>query len=234
MESSIIKEITYQQAVSFLLPKHYSGRKPNVTRAFGLFQNNALKAVCTFGKPASPNLCDTVCGKENAKYVIELNRLCRTEDFKEPLSHFVSVCLRLMSPSIIVSFSDTAMNHHGYVYQACNFIYTGCTHERTDKWTKDGKHSRHYKDSEQGEFRKVRSPKHRYVYFSFKGYRSLGKQWKESFSLKQEPYPKGDNSNYKLGTFLKDTLVRLEDGSRFESVSQDDCKAQPLKLFGLK
>ena len=28
---------------------------------------------------------------------------------------------------IIISFSDTKMNHHGYIYQACNFLYTGTT-----------------------------------------------------------------------------------------------------------
>ena len=32
-----IKEIDYKTAIDFLLPKHYSGRKPQVTKAFGLF-----------------------------------------------------------------------------------------------------------------------------------------------------------------------------------------------------
>ena len=49
-----IKEIEYKTAVDFLLPKHYSGRIPSITKAFGWYVDNELKAVCTFGKPASP------------------------------------------------------------------------------------------------------------------------------------------------------------------------------------
>ena len=46
-------EISSEQAITFLLPRHYSGRKPNISIAFGWFDNDELKAVCTFGKPAS-------------------------------------------------------------------------------------------------------------------------------------------------------------------------------------
>ena len=162
-----VEEIDYRTAVDFLLPRHYAGRIPTISKAFGWFGGGRLVAVCTFGKPASPFLCRGICGEQHAKSVYELNRLCRVDDWTEPLSQFVSACLRRLRAEnwIVVSFSDTAMNHHGYIYQACNFIYTGCTKERTDKYVPNGGHSRHYKLSDQGEFRKVRSAKHRYVYF---------------------------------------------------------------------
>ena len=58
-----VKEISSREAVEFLLPKHYSGRKPQVTKAFGWFDNQGeLKAVCTFGKPASNSLCKGLLG----------------------------------------------------------------------------------------------------------------------------------------------------------------------------
>ena len=160
------KSITHKEAIEFLLPRHYSGRKPSISKAFGSYDHDELKAVCTFGKPASPSLCKGVCGIEYEPYVYELNRLCRTEDYEEPLSKFVSWCLRQLKPYnwIIVSYSDTAMNHHGYIYQACNFVYTGATKRRTDMYTPNGKHSRHYKAEEQTGLRKVRSSKHRYIY----------------------------------------------------------------------
>ena len=69
-----IKEIEYKTAVDFLLPKHYSGRIPSITKAFGWYVDNELKAVCTFGKPASPPLCKGVCGEKYYKSVYELNR----------------------------------------------------------------------------------------------------------------------------------------------------------------
>lgn len=208
-----ISEIDYKTAVDFLLPKHYSGRIPSVSIAYGWFDNNStdiehLKAVITFGKPASPFLCVGICGKEYSENVYELNRLCRVDDWNEPLSAFVSACLRRLRSKnwIVVSYSDTQMNHHGYIYQACNFMYTGCTKERTDKYTPNGKHSRHYKNDEQGEFRRVRSAKHRYVYFCTFS-KALKREWKEHLNYSILPYPKGDNDDYVLGEYIQPILV---------------------------
>lgn len=102
--------------------------------------DDKLQAVVTYGKPASYTLCDAICGKEWSKNVYELNRLCREEDFHEPLSQFVSATLRLLKQNnwIIVSFSDTAMHHNGYIYQACNFLYTGKTKIHYDPVTAGG------------------------------------------------------------------------------------------------
>lgn len=204
-----IRPINYATAIEFLLPRHYSGRKPQVKWAFGWYDGADLMAVCTFGKPASNTLCDGVCGKENSKYVYELNRLCRVDELKQPLSQFVGGCLRELKAHniIVVSYSDTAMNHHGYVYQACNFLYTGATKERTEKWTPSNKHSRHYRNEEQGAFRKVRSSKHRYVFFCTND-KKLKRQWQASLNYKVEGYPKGDNSpDYELGYVLPPRLI---------------------------
>lgn len=209
-----ITEIDYHTAVSFLLPRHYSGRVPTISKAFGWYDCQTytpehLKAVVSFGKPASPPLCVGVCGSKYAESVYELNRLCRVDDWKEPLSQFVSSCLRRLRAEnwIVVSFSDTEMNHHGYIYQACNFIYTGCTKERTDKFTKEGQHARHYKNSEQGEYRKFRSAKHRYIYFCTKN-RRLKEEWKTALKYPILPYPKGDNNeDYRLGDYMKTMLI---------------------------
>ena len=131
MDMETISEISYGDAVDFLLPRHYSGRKPCVSKAFGWVVDGELKAVITYGKPVNRCLCTGICGEEWSSHVYELNRMCRREEFHKPLSHFVSFTLNALKPLdwIIVSYSDTAMNHHGYVYQACNFLYTGtsCT-----------------------------------------------------------------------------------------------------------
>lgn len=190
------------------MPKHYSGRIPPISKAFGWYDEDVLKAVCTFGKPASPSLCVGICGKEYSANVYELNRLCRTDDLNIQLSQFVSGCLKRLKPQnwIIVSYSDTQMNHHGYIYQACNFIYTGSTKSRTDMYTPGGKHSRHYKIEEQTGYRKVRSSKHRYVYFCTSD-KKLKREWLKELNYPIMPYPKGDNSNYKLGEYIKDIII---------------------------
>ena len=136
----IVLELSSKEATDFLLPRHYAGRIPSISRAFGWKVDGALKAVCTFGKPATPFLCTGVCGKKYSASVYELNRLCRVDGFKEPLSAFVGACLRRLRAMnwIIISYSDTQMNHHGYIYQATNFLYTGMTKERTDMYTGGG------------------------------------------------------------------------------------------------
>lgn len=202
-----ITQISYKEAVDFLLPKHYSGRKPVITIAFGLFDNDELQAVCTFGKPASNALCKGICGDEFADRVYELNRLCRLETYDKPLSQFVSGCLKELKKNnwIIVSYSDMAMTHHGFIYQACNFIYTGCTKARTDFYS-GGKHSRHA--SAVKGLRQYRSPKHRYMYAC--GDKRFKKEVMKRLNYKVQPYPKGDNKNYTLGEYLKPVIVREE------------------------
>ena len=117
---------------------------------------------------------------------------------------FSSFSLNLISN---LSSGRISESHHGYVYQACNFIYTGFTKERTDKWTASGKHSRHYKNEEQGEYRKVRSSKFRYVYFC--GSKTERKKWLKALKYPIiKEYPKGDNSNYILGDYIKEKLVK--------------------------
>lgn len=205
--------IKYKEAIDFIMPKHYLGRKPNISIAFGWFEGDKLQAVCTFGKPASNPLCYGIAGEENSSSVYELNRLCRVNDLNEQISMFVGECLRKLKVKnwIIVSYSDTAMSHNGYIYQACNFIYTGKTRERTDKYTIGNKHSRHYSNKEQGEYRKIRSSKHRYIYFCTKN-KKLKKKWEEQLKYKILPYPKGINKNYKLGEYIKTKLITKELG----------------------
>lgn len=206
-----VENIDYQTAADFLLPRHYSGRIPSISCAFGWYFGKELKAVCTFGKPASPAPCKGICGEKYKDSVYELNRLCRTEDLIEPLSQFVSACLRRLRPNnwIIISWSDEGMHHHGYIYQACNFIYTGCSKKRTDPYSPENKHARHLKETNKSEYRIVRHPKHRYVYFCTRN-KHLLKEWKENFNWPVLPYPKGDNENYVLGTVQQPEIVRKE------------------------
>ena len=154
-------------------------------------------------------MCVGICGKQNSKYVYELNRLCRIDSLELQLSQFVSACLRRLRNTgnyIIVSYSDTDMSHNGYIYQACNFLYTGATKKRTDKYTEGNKHSRHYLKNDTSGLRKVRSSKHRYVIFLTKN-KSLRKNWINCLMYDIEQYPKGKNKKYILGEYLKPKII---------------------------
>ncbi len=187
-----VKPIDKYLCKEWLLYKHYAKRIPSISYSFGLFDENLI-GVLTIGKPASPNLCDGVCGKDNSKYVYELNRLCVNDNLKKNvLSFFVSSCLKMLPNLIIVSYADTAYNHCGYIYQATNWLYTGKTKERTDIGLENNTHSRHYnKNIDYSKNRKFRSSKHRYIYFT-----GNKKKWFKKLNYKQEPYPKGDNKRY--------------------------------------
>ena len=233
MES--ISEIAYDEAVAFLLPRHYSGRKPVVSKAFGLIDDGVLQAVITYGKPASPSVCVGICGKEHSGKVYELNRMCRSEEYRKPLSHFVSVTLRMLKPLdwIVVSYSDTAMNHHGYVYQACNFLYTGTSAPHADKYVPEGSgHNRHAEsfDVRKDEFSVERSIKHRYVYFCTKSKR-LKREWMNSLRYPILPYPKGDNSNYELGRFIGKTVVNNATGETIVIENAQIIERQPEQTY---
>ena len=230
-----ISEIAYDEAVAFLLPRHYSGRKPVVSKAFGLIEDGVLQAVITYGKPASPSVCVGICGKEYSGNVYELNRMCRSDEYRKPLSHFVSATLRMLKPLdwIVVSYSDTAMNHHGYVYQACNFLYTGTSAPHADKYVPDGSgHNRHAEsfDVRKDEFSVERSIKHRYIYFCTKSKR-LKKEWRNAWGDPVLPYPKGDNSNYELGRFIGKKVVNNATGETIVIENAQRIERQPEQTY---
>ena len=207
------RRIEYGDTKDYILTKHYAQRMPMITYAFGLFINDELRGVCTFGKPASPTLCRGVCGDEHESSVFELNRLVVDDGLpKNSLSQFVSKCLKQLKKDdlIIVSYADDGKGHHGYIYQATNWIYTGMTKRRTEKYSGKNKHSRHY-DESMKHLRKVRTSKHRYVYFTGKS----RKIFKSALSYSIQPYPKGENRRYVLGERLPDLIENRRDNTEF-------------------
>ena len=185
-----VEKIDYKTSKEIILTNHYSRKMPCVQYSFGLFENEILSGAVTFGQPASPWLCKGICGEENRKFIIELNRLVITTKTKNAGSFLVGRALKLLpKPLVVVSYADSDWGHFGAIYQATNFLYTGATKPRTDMASKDGKHSRHsLGDSSKRQFR---SAKHRYVYFC-----ENGNKLRTSLNYKILPYPKGDSNRY--------------------------------------
>ena len=190
-----VKRISYSETKPFILGIHYSRRMPCVQYAFGLFVNDDLAGVVTFGQPASPFLCKGIAGKQNRKNVLELNRLVLLPEYNggNYASYLIGNALKMLpNHTFVVSYADTAWTHVGYVYQATNFIYTGCTKPRTDKYSASG-HARHYAPNEMR--RQPRSAKHRYVYF-VGDKRTKREMAKELNYPIISVYPKGDEVHY--------------------------------------
>ena len=150
-------------AYPFILDIHYAKRKPSLSYVYGLFDQDQLIGICSFGSPVSPSLCKGIAGEHNRSKVIELNRLVLLNNEKNEASFLVGKSLKMLPrPKIVVSYADTAQDHLGVVYQASNFLFTGTTKPRTDMASANGKHSRHHLGDRSK--RQYRSAKHRYVY----------------------------------------------------------------------
>lgn len=187
-----VRLVPYSIARELITRIHYSRSMPTVVYAFGLFREGEVVGVVTYGIPASPCLCVGVAGRENRSRVLELNRLAIDPAHNERnlASMLVGRSLRQLPKGLlIVSYADAGeWGHVGYVYQATNFIYTGLTKERTDKFAGGG-HSRHYLPGETR--RQPRSAKHRYVFVTGHDKRLIA-----SIRYERQPYPKGDSRHY--------------------------------------
>jgi hypothetical protein len=204
--------IKNEEAYPWLLEKHYAKRIPQIMFAFGLYEDGQIVGVVTYGMPASPSLCMGICGKEYSDKVLELNRLCLMDNYKNQSSFLIANSMKLLpKPSIVVSYADTEHGHVGYVYQATNFLYTGLSAIRVDWQIKglEDKHARHMgKTLEQikldhGDnfYYKERSRKHRYIYFH--GTKTDKKILLSKLNYEIKPYPKGDSKRYDSGGNVK-------------------------------
>lgn len=122
-----VEDIPSKLAREVVEREHYMHRKPVVSRAFGLYEENELTGVCVFGTPASRHLQVGVLPGDPGR-VTELNRLWVADRMpKNTESWFVPRCLRQLPSLVVVSYADTAQGHLGYVYRALNFRYAGWT-----------------------------------------------------------------------------------------------------------
>lgn len=173
---------------------HYAHRMPSVSFAYGLFYNDKLMGVVTYGQPASRTLQTGFFGKEHAHRVIELNRLYIKDEVSQTIpnitSEFVAWSLKQLKPynKAVVSFSDLGMSHSGGIYRATNFMYLGKTPARTDKFSGFGKHSRHYDKEAKEVLRVYRTQKMKYLYLAMD--KTHKKQYMKLLKYPVLEYPK--------------------------------------------
>ena len=200
-----VESIKSFETYDWLLNKHYKKKLTSISYAFGLFKNNVLVGICTYGSALPIGILVGICGEKYKNIVYELNRLCIENKDKNCLSYFVSQTLKMLpKPKIIVSYSDIEQGHNGYIYQATNFIYTGFSHTQKD-WKLKGKediHSRTLMDEfsyQKNRINKLkkkygdnlyqvdRKPKNRYIYFI--GSKTQKKIMLNNLQYSINPYP---------------------------------------------
>lgn len=202
-----IQEIGHQLADSFLTKHHYLAQQGNGflgKRQYGLFRDDySLVGVIVF---SGISVIETLIGAfdgfdRNSPQdgFWELSRLAMDSNLKERnlTSWFVSRAIKTLRKQervrALISYADSKY-HHGYIYQATNFKYYGLAPQKRDFFEKliGGGERQVWRGSVkglEGEWRD-RSRKHRYMIVYDK---SLCVKWK------QQPFPKGDNTEY-IGT----------------------------------
>ena len=201
-----VREIARNDCSEFILEIHYAKRWPSISYAYGLFDDNELVGVVTYGTPPSAPLRRGIAGDEYITDVLELNRLCLRHNRKNEASMLVGRSLKMLPKNkIVVSFADTSQGHVGSVYQASNFIYCGLSAKRTD-WKVKGLEHLHGQTIAD-EFRGVkdraaamrekygedfylapRPRKHRYIFIT--GSKSYKKRVLSVLRYPPAPYPK--------------------------------------------
>lgn len=230
-DSYKVESIDSYLCKDWLLHKHYAKRIPSISYSFGLFKDKILLGIVTYGRPMSSPLIRTCFNGYYQDNFIELNRLVIDDNTeKNCLSYLVSQSLKMLpKPMVVVSYADSSQNHHGYIYQATNWYYSGLSEKFNDYMVKGYEHKHpstilemigRREDLDKSvnrvdELKKrfgsdnvymvERAQKHRYFYF-------LGskKEINDMISKIKYPkcnYPKGDNirydSSYKPVTQIK-------------------------------
>jgi hypothetical protein len=206
-----VMPIKTEETKPWLLEKHYAKRMPLIKYAFGIYENNILVGVVTYGPTPTPQVPKFMLGKGWEDKILELNRLCIETKTKNAASFLVGKSLKMLpKPLAIISYADGGQGHIGYIYQATNFIYTGAVTAHDDEYMINGKktHARtlsskgitnpkQYAKENNIEIIKAK-PKHRYIYFC-----GNKKQKQQMLSLLTYPvineYPKGETKRYDAG-----------------------------------
>lgn len=181
---------------------HYSGCIPaGKTVKVGAWENSKYIGVVIFARGASPYLLSKYALKQTEG--CELARVALREHLV-PVSRILSLSIKFLkkkNPGIrlVVSFADANKGHHGGIYQATNWIYSGASNEKVEYVDKNGRvwHDRQVtKDGLVREFGKLKQcprvddcvaielkGKHRYLM-------PLDDEMRKQIEPLRKPYPK--------------------------------------------
>ena len=174
---------------------HYSGCLPvGKLVKVGAWENGKFIGVVLFGRGASPQLGKPYgLGQEQC---VELVRIALT-GHKNAVSRIAALAMKFLHKSnlnlrLIVSFSDPIQGHHGGIYQAGNWIYSGVGTEKPRLVLANGttRHNRLYQGRNKqempvGSYWSKASGKHRYLM-------PLDAEMRKRILPLSKPYPKRD------------------------------------------
>ena len=172
---------------------HYSGCVPvGKLVKVGVWENGKFIGVVLFGRGASPQLGKPYgLGQDEC---VELVRIALTSH-KNAVSRISALSIKFLQKAnpkirLIVSFADSLQGHHGGIYQAGNWLYSGIGTAKPRLVLTDGttRHNRLYQGKNKqaipkGALWSASTGKHRYLM-------PLDKAMKDQIQSISKPYPK--------------------------------------------
>lgn len=130
--SLVVDWATHKAATYAVMNWHYSRKMPKAKLVrVGAWEDRRFIGVVLFGSGAGNSTNGSQYGLATSGQVAELVRVA-LRDHQTPVSRIVAIALRFLrkvNPDLrlVVSFADTTQGHHGGIYQAGNWLYTGIT-----------------------------------------------------------------------------------------------------------
>lgn len=134
--TKLVVELCSHKAAKYAVENwHYSRILPRSTKIpFGVWENEIFIGCVIFSRGSTDKLC--VSYGIDKRHGCELTRVALTEH-ESHVSHILSSALKKLrhgNPNmrLVISFADQTKNHHGGIYQAGNWIYTGLSNTQPE------------------------------------------------------------------------------------------------------
>lgn len=169
---------------------HYSRILPTGKLVrIGVWEDDVFKGVVIFSRGASPWL-----GTRNDLDHTEICELTRValRDHEAPVSKIVAIALRILKKTnpglrLCVSFADPSRDHHGGIYQAGNWVYTGKSNDVVEHFIRGRwRHTRGAYHEQKGR----EDVPHRIMPGKYRYEMGLDRGMRELVELRRQPYPK--------------------------------------------
>lgn len=208
-------------ARAFICKYHYSKNCPtSLLMAVGEYVGETLVNCIVFNHPAMNGISQMIWKGGNDSNTIELARMVSLEPKPKNMETFcIKRALKLLKETypkykICVSYADNAMGHHGYCYQASNFVYFGQSapanlwwvngervHQRTI-YSRYGTNSLSKLKEMLGDSiqKETNGPSKSRYYIILAQNKKEKREIEKLIKVPSLPYPKGDNKRYSMGT----------------------------------
>lgn len=139
-----VRKINREDALHMIQQYHYSNTLPKLNKHFlGFFLRDKLVGVVTLGWGTRPrHTIQRIFPSLDTKDYLEIGRMCMTDEMprnseSQMLSQLVKwMKVNLPEIKVLFTWADGMLGKVGYVYQASNFIYAGCS--GGEMYLKDG------------------------------------------------------------------------------------------------